>query len=83
MWSNGFSFALRIKRHWCLPVFIIVVTFLALVAVWLSSLPSVQALPLAAIACWQGWGALRAGRPVAEITVDAAGRIRDWGARRR
>lgn len=75
MWSNGFSFELQIKRHWCLPVLIVSVTLAALLAIWLSELPVVCALPLAAIACMQGWWALDTRCPEAAIAVDAAGRI--------
>lgn len=75
MWSNNFSFGLRIERHWCLPAGIVGLTLAALLAVWLSRLSAVCALPLATLACLQGWRALRTGGGVSDILVDAAGRI--------
>jgi len=79
MWSNNFSFGLRIERHWCLPAGIVVITLAGLLAIWLSRLPGVCALPLAALACVQGWCALRTRCAVSGITMDAAGRIRPEG----
>ncbi len=79
MWSNNFSFGLRIERHWCLPASIVAVTLAGLLAVWLSGLPGLCALPLATLTCVQGGRALRTGCAVSGITVDAAGRIRQEG----
>jgi hypothetical protein len=79
MWLNGFSFGLQIERHWCLPVSIVSVTLAALFAVWLSNLPAVCALPLAAMACLQGGWALAGRCPERGIAVDSAGRITSAG----
>lgn len=79
MWLNGFSFGLQIKRHWCLPISVASVTLAALFAVWLSNLPAVCALPLAAMACLQGWWAFGSRCPATGITVDSAGRIAPAG----
>jgi hypothetical protein len=76
MWSSGFSFGLRVKRHWCLRAGIVAVTLAALAAVWLSGLPPVGAWPLAIIAGLHGWWSLRTGSRVVDITVDGAGLIR-------
>ena len=80
MWSSGFSFGLRVKRHWCPTAGVLAVTLAALLAVWLSRLPLTWAMPIGLIACLQGWRALFATCPVVAITVDVAGRIRADGS---
>jgi hypothetical protein len=79
MWSSGFSFGLRVKRHWCLTAGVVVVALAALLAVWLSGLPLIWAMPLGLIICLQGTHALFASSPVIAIRVDVAGRIRTDG----
>lgn len=79
MWSSGFSFGLRVKRHWCLTGGVLAVMLAVFLALWLSRLPLSWAVPLALIACLQGWRALSASCPVVAITVDVAGRIRADG----
>ncbi|MDQ1302513.1 MAG: hypothetical protein QG595_496 [Pseudomonadota bacterium] len=79
MWSSGFSFGLRVNRHCCLTAAVVAVTLAAFLAIWLSALPRVCALPLGIIAGLQGWRALRAGYAAVAITVDVAGRIRTDG----
>lgn len=80
MWSSGFSFGLRVERHWCLTAAIVVLALAALLAIWLSGLPPACALPLGFIACLQGRRAMLASLPLVAITVDAAGRIRTDGS---
>jgi hypothetical protein len=79
MWSSGFSFGLRVKRHWCLTAGTVAVFLAACFAIWFSSLPMVCAMPLGGIACLQGWRALFASAPEISIRVDLAGRIRTLG----
>ena len=79
MWSSGFSFGLRVKRHWCLTAGVLAVTLAAFLAVWLSGLPLTWAMPLGIMACLQGWRALFDSCRVVAITVDVAGRIRADG----
>ena len=54
MWSSGFSFGLRVNRHCCLTAAVVAVTLAAFLAIWLSALPRVCALPLGIIAGLQG-----------------------------
>jgi hypothetical protein len=75
MWSNGFSFGLRIERHWCLTAGVVAVTLAALFSIWLSGLPLAAAIPPGLVACLQGCWVLFASPPVAAFTVDVKGRI--------
>ncbi|MCL4781235.1 MAG: hypothetical protein KJ049_13670 [Gammaproteobacteria bacterium] len=75
MWSNGFSFGLRLERHWCLTGGVVAVTLAALLSIRLSGLPLAAAILAGLIACLQAGHALFASHPVAAFSVDTTGRI--------
>jgi hypothetical protein len=75
MWSSGFSFGLRVERHWSLTAGVVAVALAALLAIWLSGLPLAVALPSGLIACLLGGHALFGSPRVVAFTVDVSGRI--------
>jgi len=75
MWSSGFSFGLRVERHWCLAAGVVALALAALLAIRLGALPLAIAIPAGLIACLQAGHTVFASPRVTAFTVDGTGRI--------